>query len=171
MRTALILLLVLGTWNGLAAQEVPPPILDVHLHASPANAQGPPPLGLCAPGHELPVWDPTDSYSDAFLNWMKEPPCEAPLWSPETDTDLLEQTLEVLERRNVYGVTSGAAPILARWQEAGGSRIIPGLWFGRTLRSFPDDCWNQATTNSSAKWRFNTMGSHLATPSLLPISR
>lgn len=35
------------------AQTLPPPILDVHLHAPRATDQGPPPLALCMPGMGL----------------------------------------------------------------------------------------------------------------------
>ena len=122
---------------GVATQEVPPPIIDMHLHASAANAQGPPPLALCAPGTEFPSWDPTESYAATFLAWMKNPSCADPLWSPETDDEVMQETLAILERRNIYAVTSGSQPMLERWLEAGGDRLMPGLWFGRALRSFP----------------------------------
>jgi predicted TIM-barrel fold metal-dependent hydrolase len=39
----------------------------------------------------------------------------------------MTETLEILRRRNVVGVTSG--PYLERWREAGGDRIIPALGF------------------------------------------
>ena len=34
------------------------PILDVHLHASAPDGQGPPPMAMCAPLAAMPVWDP-----------------------------------------------------------------------------------------------------------------
>lgn len=121
----------------VAAQEPPLPIIDMHLHASAANAQGPPPLALCAPGFEFPAWDPVEAYAETFVAWMKNPTCPDPLWSPETDEEVMQETFAILDRHNIYGVTSGAQPVLERWIEAGGERIIPGLWFGRALRSFP----------------------------------
>ena len=56
-RAPLLIALLIAT--PISGQSVPAPVIDVHLHASAATAQGPPPLGLCAPGRELPVWDPT----------------------------------------------------------------------------------------------------------------
>jgi hypothetical protein len=44
-----------------------------------------------------------------------------------SDDELMTETLEILRRRNVVGVTSG--PYLERWREAGGDRIIPALGF------------------------------------------
>ena len=121
----------------LAAQEPPLPIIDMHLHASTAASQGPPPLAFCASAMEFPAWDPAVAYAESFIRWMKNPTCSDPIWSPETDDGVMSQTLEILDRRNIYGVTSGAQPVLERWMEAGGQRLIPGLWFGRALRSFP----------------------------------
>lgn len=117
---------------------MPLPVLDVHLHASAATAQGPPPLGICAPGVDLPAWDPVRPYAETFLAWMKQPECPDPIWSPETDQALLQGTLDVLQRRNVYAITSGSPDMLRQWRAAGGRRIMQGLWFGRALRSFPD---------------------------------
>lgn len=135
MKSAFLLLALLPLWA--AAQESPAPIIDVHLHAGSASAQGPPPVAMCAPGHEWASWDPAEPWSVAFLRWLKEPACEAPIWSPMTDQELFDQTLEVLERRNIYAVTSGAAPILSEWRASGSPRFLPGFWFGQALRSFP----------------------------------
>lgn len=100
-----------------AAQDRPLPIIDMHLHALAANDQGPPPPALCAgalgAGH-----DPARSWSDAFMEQMKNPACSDPIWSPHTDEELMRRTLEILERRNVISVTSGALGLLQRWNAA-----------------------------------------------------
>jgi quinol monooxygenase YgiN len=70
----------------------------------------------------------TLSASHLFGEALGSPNCENPLVGAETDRELMERTLEVLHRRNVLGVTSG--PLVARWQEAGGHRIIPSLGVG-----------------------------------------
>jgi hypothetical protein len=49
----------------LAAQQREP-IIDVHMHALAADAQGPPPLGMCTPFPEFPAWDPATSYGVVF---------------------------------------------------------------------------------------------------------
>lgn len=146
MRIALFLVLVLlSAVPAEAAQDVPLPILDMHLHASAANAQGPPPLALCAPGGDAPSWDPSGPYAAALLAWMKNPACDDPIWSAPTDHELMDATLEILNRRNIYGITSGAAPILSTWRNTGSTRILPGFWFGRALRSFPTPAELRAT--------------------------
>ncbi len=111
------------------------PILDVHLHADAADAQGPPPLGMCVPIQEFPAWDPAVPYGSIFMGMMKEPPCEDPVWSPETDDAVLAETLEVMERRNVFGVLSGSPDRVGRWMEAGPGRFTPALRF--SLASSP----------------------------------
>ncbi|MDX1421100.1 MAG: amidohydrolase family protein [Rubricoccaceae bacterium] len=128
MKTAL-----LCTASVLLAASAPaqdgPPVLDVHLHALAADAQGPPPLGMCTPIPEFPAWDPATPYPARFLALFKEPPCDDPVWSPMTDDEVMRRTLQVMERRNVYGVLSGTPDRVAAWRRAAPGRFIPGLGF------------------------------------------
>ena len=111
MRALAIFLCFLGT--AASAQERLP-IIDVHMHALPANDQGPPPVAICTP-MPMPAWDLVDvaRYRDLWsrhhgyfsmnmvttrgcpyhCNW-----CAKPLWgqryairSPENVVDELEQ--------------------------------------------------------------------------------
>jgi hypothetical protein len=101
-----------------AAAQQRLPIIDMHLHASPADANGPPPLALCVPIPAFPARDPSRPWGDIFLDWPKSPPCSDPVWSPATDQALIEQTQAVLERRRVIGVLSGTLERVQPWQEA-----------------------------------------------------
>jgi hypothetical protein len=47
------------------------PIIDMHLHALPANAQGPPPLAMCTPFDPFPAWDPSQPYGAVFMAMQK----------------------------------------------------------------------------------------------------
>lgn len=109
------------------AEEAPPPIIDVHLHALPADHQGPPPLALCAPAVGYPPVERGSDWPEAFMAVQKDPPCEDPVWSPETDEAVMEQTLAILERHNIVGITSG--PLVEQWHARAPERIIPGLMF------------------------------------------
>lgn len=109
------------------AQEPPAPIIDMHLHAVPADSQGPPPLYLCVPLTVFPAADSGSAWADTFLSWLKNPACAHPLRSPMSDRDVMEQTLAIMRQRNVIAVTSGS--LVDQWQKAGGDRIIPGLYF------------------------------------------
>ena len=92
------------------------------------------------------------------MEWEKnpraiDPNCDSPIWSPLTDAALLEETLEVLERHNVIGVTRG--PLTDQWHAAAPDRIIPSLMFSAAPGSAPD-------TDSIRTWvrsgRFSVLG-------------
>lgn len=102
------------------------PIIDMHLHASSAASQGPPPLGLC-PFESMPVWNQQAPYPDVFLQLLKKPPCASPAWSPMTDDELMHQTIEVMQRSNVIGVLGGTPARVDAWMAAGRGRFIPAL--------------------------------------------
>jgi predicted TIM-barrel fold metal-dependent hydrolase len=112
-----------------ALAETPPPIIDMHLHASAADANGPPPLGLCAPFPEFPLPGDDESWEIRFIAWQKKPPCADPVWSPGTDDELMRQTIAVIKRRNVYGVLSGAPDRVRQWRDAAPGRFIAGMGF------------------------------------------
>lgn len=122
------------------AQELPPPVIDMQLHAESATGRGAPPLAFCLPTRQWPVREPDRSWRETFIEWEKnptavDPDCDDPIWSPMTDEDLMTETIEVLERRNVIGVTSG--PLTERWYEAAPERIIPSLMFSAGTRTSP----------------------------------
>ncbi len=112
-----------------------PPIIDMHLHSHPADANGPPPLGICAPPDELPAWDPKESWPVAFMRWTKSPECADPVWSPMTDSEVMERTIEVLRRRNITALTSG--PHLDRWRKSEPDRVLPALGFNFSMKPVP----------------------------------
>jgi len=105
------------------------PIIDMHLHASAAAENGPPPLALCVPVGEYPVRDPGRPWGEIFIAWQKNPACPDPVWSPLTDQALMEQTIAVLKRGNVIGVLSGTAERVQQWRQAAPDRFIPGFQF------------------------------------------
>lgn len=102
------------------------PIIDMHVHALSAAAQGPPPLGLC-PLDPMPSWNQQSPYPDVFLQLFKKPPCADPIWSPLTDAEVIAQTIAVMQRLNVIGVLSGTPARVDAWMAAGPGRFIPGL--------------------------------------------
>jgi uncharacterized protein len=106
-----------------AAQH--PPIIDMHLHAHAADANGPPPIALCLPLLEhLPPLQPG---AEGIAGIMADPPCANPITSPMTDDEVMYGTIAVLERRNIIGVLSGRPERLQRWTDAAPGRFIPSL--------------------------------------------
>jgi len=87
---------------------VPPPIIDMHLHAQHADSGGQP---LC-----LPV----TTYG------VENPVCDDPVPAPKTDDELVRATVETMRRRNVYGVISGdTLELVRRFQNAAPDRLTP----------------------------------------------
>ena len=103
------------------------PIIDMHLHASAANSQGPPPLAMCTPIAVMPGWTQQAPYPQEFLDVFKKPPCADPIWSPMTDAELMQQTIDAVRRLNVFGVLSGTASRLDTWMAAEPNRFMPAL--------------------------------------------
>jgi len=103
------------------------PIIDVHLHAAAANSQGPPPLGMCTPIDPMPNWTQLRPYPEEFLELFKKPRCADPVWSPQTDAELMSQTIDAVRRLNVFGIIGGPAARVDEWMAAEPKRFIPGL--------------------------------------------
>ncbi len=105
------------------------PVLDVHIHALAANAQGPPPVWMCTPFEEVPYSRSGSTYGQTWQALREDPPCADPLWSPTSDREVRDQTIAVMKRHNVYGVLSGTPARVADWSAAAPGRFIPGLGF------------------------------------------
>jgi predicted TIM-barrel fold metal-dependent hydrolase len=127
LRLFLIFILSLLSLASAHSRETILPIIDMHLHAYPADAEGPPPVGICAPPEQHSVWDPGQPFPSVYRSWVKEPPCASPVWSPETDDEVMTQTIEVMERRNIVGVLSGSPERVKAWRAAAPHRFIAGL--------------------------------------------
>jgi len=112
-----------------AAARDRPPIIDMHVHALAADAQGPPPLGMCTPIRGFDAWDQRRPYSDQFLERLQRPPCPDPVWSPRTDDEVRSRTLAVMDRLNVIGVLSGPEERVEAWRATRPDRFIPALEF------------------------------------------
>jgi predicted TIM-barrel fold metal-dependent hydrolase len=125
--TTALVFLILGSTVTFAQDRLP--IIDMHLHALAADSQGPPPLGICAPFEEFPTWDPGQPYEATFIAMLKQPSCADPVWSPETDEEVMQQTIEVMKRRNIIGILSGSLERVARWRTEAFDRIIPAVMF------------------------------------------
>lgn len=130
MNRSLHLLLTLTLFGAIgdANAEDRRPVIDMHLHAFSADAQGPPPLAMCTP-MRLPAWDPARPYGELFGKAAKQPTCEDPVWSPMTDAEVMSGTIAAMQRRNVIGVLSGTPTRVAEWMAAAPERFIPGLGF------------------------------------------
>jgi hypothetical protein len=123
---SVLIVVLIAPLQAFAQQRLP--IIDMHLHAYPADENGPPPLGLCVP--VLDHLPPLDPNREVFKHPVaKAPACPNPIWSPLTDQAVMEETIAVLERRNIVGVLSGAPERVRRWHETAPRRFIPSVEF------------------------------------------
>jgi hypothetical protein len=117
-------IVLLSLSSALPAQ--PPPIIDMHLHALRledfVSLGGPPPIPHCVPMTEYPVPGAGRSWGDIVRS--RDVPCRA-LWSPASDQEVIERTVDIMTRRNVSAVTSG--PLVDRYAQAVPDRVIPSL--------------------------------------------
>lgn len=106
------------------------PYIDAHIHSTyPIAGVGQPPLALC-PGMANDLrFIGTESWPEAFLNRLKSPPCDDPIWSPMTDAETEERTIAVMRRLNVKGVVIGNREKIAQWRQQIPDLVIPAHGF------------------------------------------
>jgi uncharacterized protein len=108
-----------------AEAQTPPPIIDMHLHASSLAAfagfsGGKFPVPHCVPMTDYPVPASGQKWPEAFSN--PGDACRATM-SATSDTGLMRQTLGIMERRNIIGVVSGGR--VSSWMAVAPNRLIP----------------------------------------------
>lgn len=114
--------------------QTPPPILDLHLHAESlagflgdiVDADELP--SVCAGDQRIlmPGLDPREP-----MTIQKAKTCPQRLKAPASDAELLQQTFELLERHNIWAVTSGSLEEVRRWREEAPrpERLMPAINF------------------------------------------
>lgn len=111
------------------------PIIDMHLHAYPADGNGPAPNAVC-PGVAANLqYDPKTPWPVVFGGMMQNPSCDDPILGPATDEEVRDQTIAIMKKYNVRGVLSATPEETAAWQAK-----APGLFIaGRELSLIRDD--------------------------------
>lgn len=110
-----------------ASERYSGPIIDMHLHAFPANGNGPAPNAVC-PGIAANLkYDPQTPWPAVLNRKMQEPPCDEPIQGPATDEEVRDQTIAYMKQYNVKGVLSGSTNEIKQWQAAAPGLFIAGL--------------------------------------------
>jgi uncharacterized protein len=121
---AALLMLFIVTVGPSAGQQLPLPIIDMHLHAATLEEFGGGGPACVNRGRMVLLgWDPQKPLTPDGLGI-----CEVLIPGPMTNDDLLRVTVEVLDRFNIWGVTTGPLARLKEWQQAS-PRFIPALDF------------------------------------------
>jgi predicted TIM-barrel fold metal-dependent hydrolase len=122
---ALSLLLGGGVTKPSAAAGQRQPIIDMHLHASTLSDFGGGAPNCADPrSTEYPGVDPREPVTlDRVMTCSK--------WLPGAASDeaLMKESLERLERYNIWAVTSGDLDRVTAWRAAAPARIIPAINF------------------------------------------
>lgn len=107
----------------------PLPIIDMHLHAhSLADYGGGGKVCLNTQPMLFPGVDPRRPITlDRVLT------CRTPLRSAATDDAVRTESIALLQRYNIWAVTSGSPERVATWRAAAGGRIIPAVSFASAL--------------------------------------
>jgi hypothetical protein len=134
--TRLLATVVLLVSGSLHAQEMPPPIIDMHLHAHTLRMYGTSPPRVCTNDQKIifPGADPAEGFDQENVKW-----CRSPLRAPGTDEELLQEMVQMLERHNIRAVTTGPLEEVNKWRTAAPARIIPGVPFDDYEERSPDD--------------------------------
>lgn len=106
------------------------PIIDMHFHALPADANGPPGTYICAPFDEWPVRDPAKAINVYIHDFTVDPKCKRRFKSPLTDAELRDRNLAILSQRNIIAVASGPPGTVEDFRQHAPNRIISGIAFG-----------------------------------------
>jgi len=114
----LIILPLVSFWS--AAQQKRLPIIDIHVHANKADMMGPEPMTICIHNEEWPAGSTGAAWGDSLMAAARK--CKHPLVAERTDDGLMNKTLEIMKRYNVYGVTSGR--LAEKWKTSFPDRII-----------------------------------------------
>lgn len=137
LRAAFGLFVLLGLTATAASGERPPPIIDMHLHALPLDAVGPA-MPMCVGPARLPRWDQRETYADHMARFFAgREDCIAKLPTAHSQEALMEESLAVLERRNIFAVTSGPLPLVEAWRAAAPERVLPALMLALEMMGPP----------------------------------
>lgn len=114
-------------WSGPAtvqAQGAPLPIIDMHLHAATLEEFGGGGPACVNRGRmTFGAWDPRGS-----RGIMEGGECEVRVPASPTNAAVMAETIALLDRLNIWGVTTGPLDRVTAWRSAS-PRIIPSLAF------------------------------------------
>ena len=132
MRTTLTCMFIIVGWVTVNAQNRPP-IIDMHLHAHRLADYGGG-MAVCANDQEILYAgvDPRQPTAPASSAQIKT--CASPVPAAANDEAVTRETLSLLDRYNIFAVTTGPLARVREWRAAVPDRIIPAHAFGDPAR-------------------------------------
>ena len=131
MRMSLGFAVLLASTAALAT-PLPPPVIDMHLHAyKVGDTAGAP----SCPGNRRPYYVPIDPRLP--LDSSKLIACANPIHASKTDEALMRDSIAMLRKYNIrHAVTSGDLPDVKRWRAAAPDRITPAIAFADDVNKY-----------------------------------
>jgi predicted TIM-barrel fold metal-dependent hydrolase len=121
--------------SAMAQKKKPLPVIDMHLHALPASWGGPSSVSMCAPFEHWSARDPKESGEQYSKELSQNLYCNGKSFrSPSTDDSIMYESLKMLDKYNVYAVTSGSYAMVQKWKKVAPARIITGLRFSPDMK-------------------------------------
>lgn len=121
--------------TALFAQSPPLPIIDMHVHANHADFTGIVPMTICVHNEKWPTVAAGSDWAETLIQASQN--CDYPLVSPPTDEEVMNQSLAIMKKWNIYSVTSGR--LTEVWKDAAPERIISSFYYrGDGLDPSPD---------------------------------
>lgn len=93
------------------------PVIDVHLHAYAADANGPPGTPMC-PGLAEFGWDGREAWPTYLMKEIFTRSCNRPIKSSMTDEKLRDETIHEMRAHKVRGLLGGSAGRVSDWVAA-----------------------------------------------------
>ncbi len=90
------------------------PVIDMHLHAYPADGNGPPGTPLCPNMAEF-NYDGSVPWPQYLMTDILSRPCESPIEGPLTDETLRDRTIAEMRSRKVRGLLGGPEQRVSDW--------------------------------------------------------
>jgi predicted TIM-barrel fold metal-dependent hydrolase len=128
MRTILTCIFMIVAWAWAHAQNRPP-IIDMHLHAHRLADYGGG-MAVCANDQDILYAgvDPREPTARASSPQIKT--CASPVPAAADDEAITRETLVLLNRYNIFAVTTGPLERVRAWRAAAPDRVIPAHAFG-----------------------------------------
>jgi predicted TIM-barrel fold metal-dependent hydrolase len=134
MRQLFALSLLFASATAQAA-IVPPPVIDMHLHAYEVGETAGAPS---CPGSRRSYYPPIDPRK--ALDFSKLIACTNPFRASASDDALMRDSIAMLKKYNVrHAVASGDLPDVTKWRSAAPDRIVPAIAFADEFNKYSVD--------------------------------
>lgn len=119
LKTMLLVAIAATLPSTLSAQSEPytGPVIDMHLHATTANTNGPPGKAMC-PGMGSFEWDGQGPWPVHMMEKVVSRPCDNPIKGSLTDEALRDETIAELRKYNARALLGGSSERVEDWLAA-----------------------------------------------------